>query len=86
MELLDERDRPVFPGVWTTANEIEFVRGLGTHLQHAPESVEHVPREKRLALLRSYRETMSKRVNWERADPEEVAAEVDRLIALLQTF
>jgi len=41
--------------VWTTQNEIDFIKGLGTHRVGAPRRIEDVPLRERLRLLKNYK-------------------------------
>ncbi len=54
---------------WTTQDEIDFVRTLGTHREGAPKRVEDVPLRERLRLLRNYKKTMHLRARWGGIDP-----------------
>ena len=65
-------------GVWTTFREIEFLEGLGKH-----RPVKDRPRDwwSRGKLLRKYRATMHKRVDWGVIDPYEVVAYIAQELA-----
>lgn len=57
-------------GAWTTGNEINFIRGLGTWSLAETETPE---------LLARYREAIKRRTDWGRIDPDEIRDELDVL-------
>lgn len=58
--------------IWTTADEVVFVREIGMH------SAVMVPKRK---LLDQYHQAAAKRTNWGRVQPDIILTEVARQIA-----
>ncbi len=72
--------------IWTTQDEINFIKTLGAHREKAPKKVKELPIKERLRLLKNYKKTMPLQARWGKIDPCKIAEVVDEEIRRLEAL
>ena len=68
---------------WTTTDEIDFLNHLGTHSERGRS--ESLARAERLRKVQIYLDSMGKRKNWGKVDPDKVRKHAQHIIRVLST-
>ena len=71
--------------MWGTESEMKFIESLGTHRQGAPKDITKVDKQIRLHLLKRYRSSIEKRVQWGNINPHKITNFVDDLTIKLES-
>jgi hypothetical protein len=63
---------------WTTADEIDFLNGLGTHTERGMATIQ--TRLARICKIKAYIESMKTRREWGNVDPEAVRKHAEEMM------